>query len=96
MPNGISHDATKMEQELYRAGTRINVTLKYTRTGAVIQSLIEQLCITFKFGIDELIMHAKEPLYLPYDEKMKLLKEKYPGIFDAYFALYAELAQLGA
>lgn len=48
------------EQELKRADHSIAVSLKYTRTVDVIKSIIERLIATIGFGMDALLIDAKE------------------------------------
>lgn len=47
-------------QELKRADHLIYVSLKYTRTVDVIKSIIERLLNCFDFGINSLLIEAKE------------------------------------
>lgn len=49
-----------IKEELKRADHLLYVSLKYTRTVDVLRSIIERLINAFDFGIEALLVHAKE------------------------------------
>lgn len=50
----------RAESELKRAEHLVDVSLKYTRTGDVIKNTIKRLIASLDFGIEALLLYAKE------------------------------------
>lgn len=88
MPDSCSDYNTPMKVCLCRADNCFNVTFKQTRTKDVLLIFLDLLLETYQNGIDELINYMKADNSLQEREKIELIKKKYPGVFDKYFASY--------
>jgi hypothetical protein len=87
------------KEELKRADHLIHVSLKYTRTCAVMSNALKRLISSLEMSIEEYLLFLKEKRKIPsipmtLKEKVDLAKQKLPTSNHVYLKLYNKLTKI--